>query len=195
MWSKRWIIGVMAMLIACDAAADERRELGAHEHGHSILNIAIEGETMSMELIAPGADIVGFEHEAESAQDQAALEAADVKLADPLNLFAVPAAAGCTIDTAAVEIEQEAHQAGEHDEAHHDEAEAHGDKHGVEHNAFHVEYRLACTEPDNLSTIRFGYFEAFPNAMEVEVNVITEKGQSSFEVQREAPTLNLVGLV
>lgn len=195
MRSEGWIVGAMATLIACSAGAEERRELGAHEHGHSILNIAIEGGTVAMELIAPGVDIVGFEHAAESAEDEAALEAAGAKLADPLKLFEMPAEGGCTVETAAVEIEEEAHHAEEHDEAHHDEAEEHGDEHEVEHNEFHVEYRLACTQPDALGTIRFGYFEAFPNAMEVEVNVITEKGQSSFEVQRGTPTLNLVGLV
>jgi hypothetical protein len=195
MRNESWIVAVMAMLIACSAGAEERRELGAHEHGHSILNIAIEGETVAMELMAPGADIVGFEHEAESAEDEAALEAAEVKLSDPLSLFVMPSEAGCTVETAAVEIEEDAHQAEAHDEAHHDEAEEHGDEHVAEHSEFHVEYRLACPEPGELGTIRFGYFEAFPNAMEVEVNVITEKGQSSFEVQREAPILNLGGLV
>ena len=52
-------------------AEDATRELGAHEHGHSALNIAIEGDRVEMELMAPGADIVGFEHEVASADDQA----------------------------------------------------------------------------------------------------------------------------
>jgi hypothetical protein len=189
-----WIAGALAMLATCGVGAEERRELGAHEHGHSSLNIAIEGTSVAMELIAPGADIVGFEHEAESAQDKAALEAAEGKLADPLSLFAMPADAECTVQTATVEIEGEEHH---HEEADHDEGEEHATEgeHEAEHNEFHVEYQLACAAPDELSTIRFDYFEAFPNAMEVEVNVITEKGQSSFEVERDAPILDLVGLV
>jgi hypothetical protein len=35
------------------AAAEERRELGAHEHGHSTLTIAVEGTRVAMELTAP----------------------------------------------------------------------------------------------------------------------------------------------
>jgi Protein of unknown function (DUF2796) len=178
-----WIVGALAIL-ATGVGAEERRELGAHEHGHSTLNIAIEGTSMAMELIAPGADIVGFEHEAESADDKAALEAAEGKLADPLSLFVMSADAGCTVQAAIVAIEGEEH---------HDSGEEHAAE--AEHNEFHAEYQLACAEPDALGTIRFGYFEVFPNAMEIEVNVITEKGQSSFEVDRDAPSLNLFGLV
>jgi Protein of unknown function (DUF2796) len=195
MRSEGWIAAVLAAHMTCAVSAEERRELGAHEHGHSTLNIAIEGETVAMELIAPGVDIVGFEHEAKSAEDNAALEEAKAKLAAPLGLFVMPSEAGCTVETTAVEIEGEAHHAQEHHDEAHDEAEEHDAGHEAEHNEFHVEYQLACAEPDELGMIRFGYFEAFPNAMEVEVNVITEKGQSSFEVERQAPTLDLVGLV
>jgi hypothetical protein len=189
-----WITGALAMLATCGAGAEERRELGAHEHGHSTLNIAIEGTEVAMELSAPGVDIVGFEHEAESAQDKEAVAAAEAKLADPLSLFAMPAEAQCTVQTATVAIEGEEHH---EDEADHDDGEEHEAEaeHAAEHNEFHAEYQLACAEPDELGMIRFGYFEAFPDAMEVEVNVITEKGQSSFEVERDAPTLDLVGLV
>jgi hypothetical protein len=185
-----WVAATLAMLMTCGAGAQEqRRELGAHEHGHSTLNIAIEGTEVAMELIAPGADIVGFEHEAESAADKATLEAAEAKLADPLSLFVMPAEAECSVQTATVEIESEHHD----EEADHDEGEKH--EADAEHNEFHGEYQLDCAEPDELGRIRFVYFDAFPNAMEVEVNVITEKGQSSFEVERDAPTLDLVGLV
>ena len=192
MRNEGWIAGVLATLVTWGAGADERRELGAHEHGHSTLNVAIEGTEVAMELIAPGVDIVGFEHAAESAQDKAALEAAEAKLADPLSLFVMPAAAGCTVQTATVEIEGEHDEEAGHAEGEEHEAEA---EHEAEHNEFHAEYQLACASPDELGTIRLGYFEAFPNAMEVEVNVITEKGQSSFEVERDAPILDLVGLV
>ena len=184
-----WIAGALAMLAALllgAGAEEQRRELGAHEHGHSTLNIAIEGTEIAMELIAPGADIVGFEHDAQNAEDEAALEAAKAKLADPLALFALPAEAECTVQAAAVAIEGKEHQK---------EAQEHEGEHEAEHNEFHAEYQLACAEPAELGMIRFGYFEAFSNAMEVEVNVITEKGQNSFEVERDAPILALGGLV
>ena len=89
--------------------AEERRELGAHEHGHSTLNIAIEGERVLMELEAPGMDIVGFEHAATSDEDRAAVERARETLSDPLELFAMPADARCTVETAEVALAGDEH--------------------------------------------------------------------------------------
>ena len=69
------MICALAWLPAGVALADEaeRRELGAHEHGHLVLNIAIEGDRIEMELMAPGVDIVGFEHAAETDEHKAKL--------------------------------------------------------------------------------------------------------------------------
>jgi uncharacterized OsmC-like protein len=168
------------------AHATERRQLGAHEHGHSKLNIAVEGTSVVMEIAAPGLDVLGFEHAPETEADKAAVAAGKAALADPLSLFVLPAAAGCTVIEAAVELEQE-----EHD---HDEAEAEGEAHAHEdeeelHSEFSGRYTLACADPAALSEIAFAWFDRFPNAKEVEVTLVTAKGQTSFEVERGDPPL------
>ena len=94
--------------IAFSAAAEEHRQLGAHVHGHGRLNIAIEDKTVSIELEAPGADIVGFEHEAATRAQRAAIEKAKATLAAGLSLFTPAAAAGCTQNASKVSIEAEA---------------------------------------------------------------------------------------
>ena len=81
-------------------AAAQQRELGAHEHGRGTLNIALEGSRLTMELEAPGVDIVGFEHKAKSAKDKAVVANAKKQLAKPLALFKLPAAAGCVVKQA-----------------------------------------------------------------------------------------------
>ena len=59
------VLALAAMaLMPASVRAEEHRELGAHEHGHGTLNIALEGSRLTMELEAPGVDIVGFEHAA-----------------------------------------------------------------------------------------------------------------------------------
>lgn len=187
-------LGVLGTLSA--AAAEERRELGAHEHGHSVLNIAIEGNRVEMELMAPGMDIVGFEHAASSDEDKAAVEEAEATLGDPLALFMMPDEAGCTIETAAVELETEDEHEGEHaDEAEHEEEE-HAEHEGEEsHTEFHAEYAITCASPDDLGSIEFAFFDRFPGAEEVEVTVITENGQTRYEVERDAPRIDLKGLI
>jgi len=72
------VAGLMwSSMVSMALAEGSKRELGAHEHGHSALNVAIEGGSVEMELIAPGADIVGFEHAATSEADKVAVEQAE----------------------------------------------------------------------------------------------------------------------
>lgn len=171
-------------------ATEGHRELGAHEHGRGTLNIAIEGNKVTMELEVPGADIIGFEHAAKSQKEKAALEKATAQLKSPLLLFSLPAAAGCRVTEAKVEMEN-----GEHDH----EAKADGAGKAREkddgHSEFHAEYALECASPGDLTSIDFGYFRAFAGAEKLTVNVITPRGQNKFEVTRASPTLSLAGMI
>ena len=88
---------LITLLMPSTLAAQQTREMGAHEHGHSALNIAVEGTQIAMALEAPGADIVGFEYAAKTATDRGKLDTAIATLSDPLALFVVPSAAGCTV--------------------------------------------------------------------------------------------------
>ena len=191
-------------LLALPAIADDSRQLAAHEHGVGELNIAIEGSTLAMELHAPGADIVGFEYEATSAEDIAAIENAVSVLTKPLDLFVLPGAAGCAVTTASAGLEADFEDAHGHDEDHDETAEKHDhDDHGdeehaegeAEHTEFHAEYVMSCANPDAISRIEFAYFEKFENALELEVQFVSDKGAQAFEVERDAPVLDLNGLL
>src|SRR5262245_62835722 len=110
---RTWSILVTALAAAGGLAAAasiagaQQREAGAHEHGRGTLNIALEGNRLSMELEAPGADIVGFEHEAKTAKQKSAITTAKKQLAAPQALFQFPAAAGCVLKAANVSLEAE----------------------------------------------------------------------------------------
>ncbi|MEM8577945.1 MAG: DUF2796 domain-containing protein [Pseudomonadota bacterium] len=119
------IFAAPALVLAAPAYADETRQLDAHVHGIGEFNMAIEGGTVEIELHAPGFDIVGFEHAAESDADRAAIQAALGTLAAPLDLFVMPAAAGCTATRTSVALEtEEEHAEHDHDDDHdHDHAE------------------------------------------------------------------------
>lgn len=203
-----------AMAVMATTAYAQHRELGAHEHGQGVLNIAVEGPRVSMELTVPGADIVGFEHEAATDEQKAALKIAKEKLSAGLSLFKLSAEAGCQIAEAQIafrtEEEEEGH-AGHHDHAGeettgHDDAHKHED-HAKEHDhadhkdehAHHAEFRAAydihCETPTALSGISFGYFDVFENAQRLEVNVVTDKGQTSLQATREKPEVSLTGVM
>jgi hypothetical protein len=175
-------------------AAEEHRELGAHEHGRGTLNIAVEGNKVTMELEVPGVDLVGFEHTAKTRRDTSAVEKAKTQLMAPLALFKLPAAANCRVTEAKVEIE-----VGEHDhDAKMEPKDAGAGKGGAKsegHSEFHAQYALECASPGNMTAIEFGYFRAFAGAQKLDVNVITPKGQSKFEVSRASPSLSLAGMI
>ena len=205
-------IPALVAILASPTFAEGSRELDAHEHGVGALNIAIDGETVAMEFHAPGADIVGFEYEAESAEDRAAIGGAVALLAKPLDLFVLPSDAECSVLQASAALESEE----DHDDHDHDDHDDHAkeDDHGHDdhgeadshddhddhaeaeggHTEFHAEYLLTCNNPDALSRIEFAYFETFGNALELEVQIVTSSGAQAFEVEREEPSLDLRGM-
>lgn len=208
-------IAIAGAAFAGPLNAAEQRHADAHEHGHGVLNIATEGSHLLMRLEVPGADIIGFEHSAESDQERRAVTEADAKLRAPLSLFVLPAGAACTVHEAHVAIgadeehgrESEMH----HDEAHHGEEhhgeEIHGEDahHGeehegaahadAEHSEVHAEYEMECQAVTAIDTIRFAYFDAFPGAESLDVNIVTDHGQNSFEVTRDDPVIRIPGMI
>ena len=193
---KLLLLIALALVSTTPVFAEQTRQLDAHEHGVGQLDIAFDGKQISMELHAPGADIVGFEYAAESAEDRAKVDAAVAMLVRPLDLFVITEAAGCTIVQASAELERDEGQA-DHEDEHDDHEDAnHQEKNTDEprHTEFHAEYLFACANPDAVTEITFTYFDAFPNALEVEVQLISNKGATSFEVERDAPALDLRGM-
>jgi len=126
---------------------------------------------VEMELIAPGADIVGFEHRAETPAEREAVEKAVGLLKAGAELFAFPADAGCSLREAELE------SALLPDDRDEDEAHEHED-----HAEFHVRYRFHCTQPDALNHVDIGYFRRFPAARELEAQFITARGQATQEL-------------
>jgi hypothetical protein len=182
---RTWLAGGLLAALAWTAHAEERRELGAHEHGHAKLNLAIDGSALAMEIEAPGMDVLGFEHSAESEQDKAAVAAAKAALADPLALVVPSPAAGCRVVEATVNLLQEEHE-------HEEEGEAGADYHDEPmHSEFRGQYALECSDPGALAQLSFVWFDRFPNARAVEVTVLDARGQSSWEVERGDPPLTI----
>lgn len=208
---------ILALSLPLASTAQETRQLDAHEHGHSTLDIAVEENRVALTLEAPGFDIVGFEYEASTAEDRAKIDAAIATLSQPLSLFVMPAAAACTVVSASAGLVDEtgdhdhdhdhdhaAHEEAEHEHSHEAQKEAghdhnHDDEHDHEeassHTEFHADYMLDCANPSALDRIEFAFFDAFPNAEEVDVQLISDSGADAFEVGRDAPVLDLAGRI
>lgn len=177
-----------ALLITVAAAplhAEEQRALGAHLHGVTDVQIALEGRALEILVRAPGIDIVGFEHDAESDADRAAVAAAIALLSDAANVVRLDPAAGCTLH----EVEAEQHS--DHDEEHEEHSDHEDHEADAGHSEFEAHYHFECTTPDALQTIAFPYFDTFPNAEEIEAEFLTDAGVGAAELNRDAPKLSL----
>lgn len=183
---------IFAIGVGAAAAEEGHRELGAHEHGRGSFNVAVEGKRVSIELEVPGVDIVGFEHAPGTPAQTAAVESAKGRLKEPLALFRLPVAAGCRVVEASVEIESGDH---DHDDRGKGKSEKGPPEKGAEHTAFHAQYVLECTAPGAITSIEFAYFAAFSGAQKLDVAIVTAKGQSTFEVTRDKPRLDLTGMM
>ena len=163
--------------------AEETRQVDKHEHGVSELNIAIQSNTMVLEFMIPGADIVGFEYEAKSEQDKATVSAALTKFDDYNNIFIIPINSKCLLVSSKININQE----DDHDD--HDEHQEEA------HNEFYAKYTFECGDIKSLDLLEFPYFETFSNYGELEVQFVSEIGSTSFEVEADSPIINIEGKI
>ena len=184
---------MLAVGLAGPVLADETRQLSSHVHGVSTLTIAAEGDDLLMTLAAPGADIVGFEHPASSDADRDLIRAALEDLSNPLELFALPPAAGCRVTAAEVVLVGDLGFADDHDHDHDHDHGAH-DHDGDGHTEFTAEYRLTCADLRAIDRLEVGYFDLFDQAQEVSVQVAGRRGARAFEAARGGGALDLGGM-
>ena len=195
----RLSIGLLALMLAAAAAQahdhdhdhdhhhhdhEQHREHGAHVHGLAQMNVAFADGVLEIELIAPGANIVGFEHAPRGAEQRQAIERALTQLRRGERLFAPTAAAGCRLTgaEAATSAMQSEHHG--HDHGHNHEHEHQGGDDGHRHSEFTASYRFECANPGRLQRMNVQLFEHFPGNETIEAQVLTATGQG---LQRLTP--------
>ncbi|HCG7066501.1 zinc-binding protein [Vibrio parahaemolyticus] len=192
--SKQVLAIVIGLSLSTVATAEEYRQHSAHVHGHVEFNIAQDGSDLLLEITAPGADVVGFEHAPENAEQEKTLQHAVATLEDSNALFAINPQAQCEIEEVHVEHslggQHEEHEHHDHDEhAHHDHDkhdhdgheghEGHDHSEHSDHGEFTVQYRFHCAQVGELSHIQTDWFNQFPSTESVNVNLFTDTTQSA----------------
>lgn len=194
--SKQVLAIVIGLSLSTVATAEEYRQHSAHVHGHVEFNIAQDGSDLLLEITAPGADVVGFEHAPENAEQEKTLQHAVATLEDTNTLFAINPQAQCEIEEVHVEHslggqheehEHHDHEGHDHDEhAHHDHDkhehdghEGHDHSEHSDHGEFTVQYRFHCAQVGELSHIQTDWFNQFPSTESVNVNLFTDTTQSA----------------
>lgn len=186
----RWLL--LATLVAITgsvAAGDEHdhnhgdhdhghRQHGAHVHGVAELNVAVDADSLLVELNTPAANIVGFEHPPRNAAERAAIAEARKTMADGAALFVPNAGAECAQTSHLVTLDL-----GDPEDHAHTEEEVHADAHG--------EWAFTCAKPASLKTLDVKLFEVFPGKEKLRVQLITPSGQRGDELTPERHQLDL----
>ena len=130
----------IGMTVSTNVLANEEfRSHGAHVHGQVEVNIAQDGQELLIEVTAPGADVVGFEHAPETAEQKKVFEQAIAQLNKPDELFSFNNAS-CTLKfksvTNTLEGDHEGHDHADHAEHDHDDHKDHAE-HGHDDHEGH----------------------------------------------------------
>lgn len=127
-----------AVALVAGLGANAAETHGAHEHGHAVLKLVLEGSAVVVSFEGPLDSIVGFEHEPKNDKQRAALKEAMQIVQAPENIVRLPA--GCTasgeseVDVPYVDDDHDAEHADHDDHADHDRDADH------DHDADHADH-------------------------------------------------------
>ena len=172
---------IVLVVAFCGGAGTTWAAGKAHEHGALKLDVAIEGNKLTISMEVPLDNLLGFERAPRTDAERKA--AADVlaRLRSPAQgtpLFAVDPAAGCTLGKAEVQapvLEPGAKPAAKDD-----------------HADLDASYEFTCARPDELRMLDVGLFDAYKRTQRIDVQVAGPKGQAKLTLKRPARKVQLV---
>lgn len=157
----------LSLAIGYCAAPISAHELGPHVHGAASLQVAIDGDTLTLVFSGPLDNLLGFEHAPHNEKQKASVR----KMADTLNqaegVFVPTPAAQCKLVSAKLDspvLEPVKKGSGD----------GHADLDG--------EFVFRCAQPENLHNIELKLFDAFPRLHKVTAQVAGPHGQGAAQL-------------
>ena len=192
MQSGFFVIGLGLISVAAGVSAEQSVTHEAHVHGLAKLTLVAEADVINMQLESPAMNVVGFEHEPKTKEQQKTLEQALKKLNKPDALIAFNGGqcsfAGVDVDNPfKIDAQPDKH---EHDEHKHDHDE-HDEHEGSEHREFVVEYQAQCKKINELKSINFTLLNEFKAIETLEVQYILSGKQGAVTLNSSASRLSI----
>lgn len=174
------LVALLALALAPPALAQHK----AHVHGVVKLDMAVQGNTLAVQLEAPLDSLLGFEHRPRTDAQRQAAAAVLRQLNDGAALFKPDAAAGCTVTRTEVNgdalipaTSTAAGGASPKDTGHAD---------------LDASYEFTCTAPALLAGLEQALFSSFKRISRIEVQVAGARGQTKQTLRRPAGRVTLV---
>lgn len=142
--------------------------LEAHEHGRAVLAAAVDGNELTFTFEAPLASMVGFEHEPETEEEQAAIDALKDDFVVPGNMVSINREAACL----PMMTTSGTHMTGDH-------------------GALEVEHVYTCEEPGDITRIDFLMMGDYPDLHSIEAVFVSDTAQIAGELSQDNYTLEV----
>jgi hypothetical protein len=153
----------------------------AHEHGKVVLELALDGPQLTIELEAPLDSLLGFERAPRTDAERKAAAQVLARLRQPggaVPLLAPDPAAQCQWVSATVQAPAL-------------ETPAAGASGGDGHADVVASYQFTCAQPGALQNLDVGLFDAFRRIQRLDAQVAGPRGQHKISLKRPARSLKL----
>ncbi|MDO6559937.1 ZrgA family zinc uptake protein [Paraglaciecola chathamensis] len=173
---------LVIMMSCCFSAAAQ-----VHQHGQGQLFASQEKQDWHVQFILPAADVIGFEHAPESAEQKKALQALAKRLT--MNDSVVRLSGKCTLieathslfaehkDSQEHAAEHEHHEKDQHEEKHHATDDHENHEGHAKHTDVEVEYHFSCASSSEKLSVTL--FEWLPTLNRIQAQWITDAGQGT----------------
>jgi len=145
----------------------------AHAHGAARMDLAVEGDRLTIAMEMPLDNMVGFEHLPRTAREKAALAESMRTLGNAAELFIPTPEAGCKPVSA---------QVGDPFPGGKAKADGHSD--------MDADYAFRCANPAALSGVKTTLFRHFRRLQRIDVQRVTPSGQGAARMTPEQPAMS-----
>ena len=139
----------------------------AHVHGVAVLDVAVDGERLTLEFTSPLDNLWGFERAPRTEKEKARVAQALDQLRKPEALFVPSHAARCKAGAARIDAPV---------------LDARGKAWKDEHASLSVTVEFRCEQPQKLADLRVMLFDAFPGVKRIDAQVAGSRKQMAARV-------------
>jgi hypothetical protein len=164
---------------ACAGSSLQAAPGKAHQHGAAEMQVAVEGELVSISLQMPLDSLVGFERAPRTAAERQAAASALERIRDAGRLFRLDAAAQCSLksfdlDSGPLQVAGQAPV-----------------QPASEHADLRANWEYRCAQPKMLAHLEVLLFEAFPRLERIQTQLALPHGQARRLLNRSSRGLRL----
>ena len=181
---------LVALLAHLHSFAEDKVTFNAHVHGVSELTIALEKQQLEIEMRSPAMNLLGFEHSAITRTDKAAINQAELLLANHHDVFSF-SGGDCVLVNQFIDVSSVIQTQQEKNDQHidsHNHRDDHHHEQKISESAGHREviakYHYRCKKSSTLSAIKIKLFDLFSGIEQIKAMWLTE-------LQQGASTLNI----